>query len=579
MRIGERKHGRTVRYAGGAASLLLLSQCAPGGCQPPPPPPPPVELQVLSFNDFHGHLQPPGGTTGPDATLGAQLDPSGTLVGGAEYLASKLAALRAGAPNSVTVAAGDLIGGTPFLSGLFHDEPAVESLNAMGLDVSSVGNHEFDEGISELLRMQYGGCRFDDGCYEPWGPSGYPGADFPWLAANVVRESNGRTVLPGTSVQEVDGVAVGFIGMTLEDTPVLVAQAGIRGIDFRDEVETANAAAATLRQRGVETIIVLLHEGGVQTGTFNGCTGISGPIVNIASTLDPEIDMLVTGHTHQPYVCNIPDPAGQPRMVTSASSFGRVVTETWLFIDRTTGEVDRAKTTATNHLVTRTNPDATQTAIVAKWNAVSAPIANRVVGEITADIRRSPNRDTEGSLANVIADAQLAATVSNGAQLALMNPGGVRADLTFAQISGGEQPGEVTYGEAFAVQPFGNTLVTMDLTGEQIQRLLEQQAIDDRPGGREVLILGVSDGLAFDYSAAAPFGSRVTDERLNGIPLDPAATYKVTTNSFLADGGDAFTVFREGTNRIGGGDDLEALIDYLGANSPVDPPADRIGGI
>ena len=451
----------------------------------------------------------------------------------------------------------------------------------MGLEISSVGNHEFDEGIGELLRMQYGGCRFDDGCYAPWGPGGYPGADFSWLAANVVRQSNGRTILPGTTVREVDGVKVGYIGMTLEDTPVLVAQSGIQGIQFKDEVETANAAAARLAQQGVKTIIVLLHEGGLNTGTYNGCTGISGPIVGIAQGLDPEIDLVVTGHTHLPYVCNIQDPAGQSRMVTSASSFGRVVTETRLFIDRTTGQVDRSKTTATNHLVVRTNPDAAQTAIVTKWNAASAPIANRVVGSITADIIASPGRNTEGPMANVIADAQLAATAGNGAQLALMNPGGVRANLTAAQISGGEQPGQVTYGEAFAVQPFGNLLVTISMTGEQIQRLLEQQAISGRAGGRDVLIFGVSNGFTFTYDPAAPFGSRILDASvtLNGTPIDPAATYRVTTNSFLADGGDAFTVFREGTNRTGGGDDLAVLIAYLGANSPVAPPPDRIAGI
>ena len=273
-----------------------------------PPKPKDVQLQVLSFNDFHGHLQPPSGT---DETLGAALDPSNTKVGGAEYLARPSTACGPRRSTPQTVTAGDLIGGTPFLSGLFHDEPAVESLNAMGLDVSSVGNHEFDEGVTELLRMQRGGCHPEDGCYEPWGKRGYPGADFPWLAANVVRERTGRTVLPGTWVTKVKGVKVGYIGMTLEDTPTLVAQSGIQGIEFRDEVETANRAARDLRRHGVETIIVLLHEGGLQTGTYQQCTGISGPIVDIAKNLSPSIDLVVTGHTHQPYVCNIPDPAGQ----------------------------------------------------------------------------------------------------------------------------------------------------------------------------------------------------------------------------------------------------------------------------
>ena len=544
-----------------------------------PPKPKDVQLQVLSFNDFHGHLQPPSGT---DAILGATLDPSATPVGGAAYLASTLDRLRAKAKYSQTVTAGDLIGGTPFLSGLFHDEPAVESLNALGLDVSSVGNHEFDEGVTELLRMQRGGCHPDDGCYAPWGAGGYPGADFPWLAANVVRERTGRTVLPGTWVTKVKGVKVGYIGMTLEDTPTLVAQSGIQGIEFRDEVETANRAARDLRRRGVETIIVLLHEGGLQTGTYQQCTGISGPIVNIATNLSPSIDLVVTGHTHQPYVCDIKDPAGKPRMVTSASSFGRVVTETTLTLDRRTGDVRRDKTTATNHLVTRTQADPVQTEIINRWNAASAPIANEVVGSITADLNAIQDRDREGPMANVIADAQLAATSSpanGGAQIALMNPGGVRASLTYAQISGGEQPGQVTYGEAFAVQPFGNLLVTMDLTGAQLHDLLEQQAIDAR--SRKVLILGVSQGFTFTYNPLGVFGDRIDPGSilLNGVAIDPVATYRIVTNNFLADGGDAFTVFRQGTNRVNRGDDLVALVDYLDANSPVAPPAERIIGI
>ncbi len=539
------------------------------------------QLQVLSFNDFHGHLDPPAGT---DATLGAQLDPSATPVGGAEYLASTLEGLRSTTRYSQTVAAGDLIGGSPFLSGLFHDEPAVESLNAMGLDVSSVGNHEFDEGVTELLRMQRGGCHPVDGCYQPWGAGGYPGADFPWLAANVVREKNGRTILPGTTVKRINGVKVGYIGMTLEATPTLVAQSGIKGIQFKDEVKTANKAARELRRRGVQTIIVLLHEGGLQAGTYQQCNGISGPIVDIAKNLDSEIDLVVTGHTHQPYVCDIPDPRGKPRMVTSAASFGRVVTETTLTIDKFSGDVQRKKTTSVNHLVTRTDKDATQTEIVNRWRSASAPIANEVVGSITADINRSANRDTEGPLANLIADAQLAATsdpANGGAQIALMNPGGVRADLDYEKISGGEQLGQVTYGEAFEVQPFGNLLVTLDLTGAQIERLLEQQAVAGRPGGRDVLILGVSTGFTFSYDKAAPFGSRIDPAsiQLNGAPLNPTTTYRVTTNNFLADGGDAFTVFTEGTNRAGGGDDLAAFIAYLTAESPVAPPADRITGI
>ncbi len=535
-----------------------------------------VELQLLTFNDYHGWLEPP---TGTDATLGPVLDPTATPVGGGEYLATTLAALRGTARHSLTATAGDLIGGTPFLSGLFHDEPAVESLEAMGLDVSGVGNHEFDEGLTELRRMQHGGCHPVDGCYNPEQP--YDGADFPWLAANVVDDATGRTVLPATWVKRIGGVKVGFIGMTLEGTPALVAQSGIRGLRFQDEVEAANRAVRKLKRRGVETIVVLIHEGGLQTGSYGQCTGISGPIVQIAEQLHPEIDLIASGHTHQPYICNIPDPAGKPRMVTSASSFGRVVTESRLTINRRTGDVRRGSVTSTNHLVARTvAKDPAQTAIIAKWTALAAPLANRVVGSVTADIRRSAGRDSESSLANLIADAQLAATQApgdGGAQIALMNPGGVRADVTFAATPTipTDRDGTVTFGEAFNVQPFGNTLVTMNLTGAQVEAVLEEQAIATR--SRPVLILGVSRGLTFRYCSGCPFGARIDTVALNGVAIDPAASYRVTVNSFLADGGDDFRTLIQGTNRLGGGDDLAALTAYLGANSPVVPPAtDRI---
>jgi 2',3'-cyclic-nucleotide 2'-phosphodiesterase (5'-nucleotidase family) len=526
-----------------------------------------VNLRLLSLNDYHGYLQPPAGG---DANLGP-FDAAATPVGGGEYLATTLAGLRTGSDHTLTVAAGDLVGGTPFLSGLFHDEPSVESLESMALDVSSVGNHEFDEGLTELLRMQNGGCHPADGCYFPTDP--YDGANFPWLAANVVHSSTGSTVLPPTWVKDVSGIKVGFIGMTLEGTPELVAQVGIQGLEFRDEIVSANAAAASLKARGVKAIVVLLHEGGVQTGTFNGCTGISGPIVAIAQGLDAEIDMVVSGHTHQPYVCSINDPNGQPRMVTSASSFGRVVTDTTLKLSRTTGDVDRASVASVNRLVVRTvAKDAQQSKIIAKWNDKSAPLANRVVGSLADDLVRAPNRDAESSLSNAIADAQLDATKGNGAQIALMNPGGVRADLKKADIGGGEKVGEVTFGESFTVQPFGNLLVTVDMTGAQLEQVLEQQAVASR--SRPVLILGVSKGLEFSYSAGAAFGDRINPAsiKLNGVVVSPTTTYKVTVNNFLADGGDGFTVFAAGLNRVGGGDDLAAFNAYLAANSPLASP-------
>ena len=529
-----------------------------------------IDVQILSFNDYHGYLE------ASTERLSAVQDPSQSMLGGSEYLSTKLNELRADAEHSLTVTAGDLIGGSPFLSGLFHDEPSVESLEAMGLDVSSVGNHEFDEGLTELYRMQFGGCHPVDGCYFPDAP--YDGASFPWLAANVTFTDTGETVLPPTWTTEIDGVMIGFIGMTLEGTPELVAARGIQGLSFNDEVESANAAARQLQQHNVDAIVVLLHEGGIQTGGVSECVGMSGPIVDIATHLDPSIDLVVTGHTHQPYVCNIPDPAGSPRMVTSASSFGRVVTETWITIDKYTRDVVRPATTSTNHLVTQTTKDPALTTILQKWQVISAPIANRVVGTITADITNPGNRQIETAMQNLVADGILAATEAEedgGAEIALINPGGVRAPLVFNQISGGELPGEVTYGEAFSVQPFGNFLVSMDLTGAQVKAILEQQFFPRPPRLR--LFLGISDGLTYDWLQSQPQGSAVANLRLNGELIDPTRIYRVATNNFLADGGDGFTVFREGTNRVGGVDDLTALVQYLGSNSPVAPPSiDRV---
>ena len=556
-----------------------------------------VDLQILSFNDYHGNLQPP---TGTDGTV---LTKSGSVpAGGAEYLTTELRTLRKGAKNSLTVAAGDLIGGSPSLSGLFKDEPSIQTLNAMGVDVSSVGNHEFDEGTAELLRMQYGGCHPTEGCFDQ---DGYSGADFTYLAANAVykdgvkvtkpkhakhygdwfRSSTGRSVLPPTTVKTVDGIKVGFIGMTLEGTPELVAPAGIKDIAFRDEVATANLAAKDLRKRGVEAIVVLLHEGGIPpvgaTYDFDcnsgRAAGISGPIVNIAKTLSPSIDLVVTGHTHYSYNCVIPDPKGRPRRVTSDLSYGRTVTETHLKLDRKTKDVVRDKVTSANLVVDQTQPKAAdQTRTIAKWNELAAPIANKVIGEITGDITRSVSRDGESSLGDLIADAQLSATTgaANGdALMAFMNPGGVRTDLTYAGSPAGEGDGKVTYGESFAVQPFGNLLVSMTVTGAQIDTLLEQQwsSVD---GSGKFLHLGVSDGFSYSYSKSAAIGAKVDPAtiKLNGKALDPAGKYRITVNSFLADGGDGFKVLTEGTDRIGGGVDLDAFNAYLAAKSPVTGP-------
>jgi 5'-nucleotidase len=544
-----------------------------------------VQVQLLGFNDYHGYLE---ATSNPGPG-----DVDGVPAGGGEYLSTKLRQLRAGHKYSLTVAAGDLVGGSPFLSGLFHDEPSVESLNAMGLDVSSVGNHEFDEGVTELLRMQNGGCHPVDGCYFPGSP--FAGAKFRWLAANTVNDVTGKTPLPPYWITKFESVKIGFIGMTLEDTDTLVAQAGIEGWSFRDEAETANALVPELKRQGVEAIVVLLHEGGSQTpapGAINACSGISGPIIGINAALDPAIDAVITGHTHLPYNCVL-----NGRIVTSAFSFGRVVTEVNLVIDKRTDDVRRDLSRAVNHAVVRAElaPDPAISAVIAKWKPLGDLIGNEEVGSITADIRRAftaggaEDRGSESNLGNMIADAQRWGTQANGAQIALMNPGGLRQDLIFAP-SGSEGPGVVTYAEAFNVQPFSNVLMTFPMTGAQIVNVLREQC---QPAGssRPFLHLGVSAGLTYDLAKSFAVidhdnnpntpgvnsctSISVTNVRFNGAALDPAATYTVTANQFLADGGDNFRTFRlvDPALRVGGGIDLDTLNAYLGSDlAPIAPP-------
>jgi 5'-nucleotidase len=565
--------------------LSLLLMLAPavfaegGGPGNPDPSGQLIPLQLLAFNDYHGHLLADAAGTVDDAPAG-----------GSEYLSTMISQLRAGHKYSLTVAAGDLIGGSPAFSGLFHDEPSVESLNAMGLVVSSVGNHEFDEGVTELLRMQDGGCHPEDGCYFPDQP--YPGANFQWLAANVVNEETGETPLPPYWVTKIESVKVGFIGMTLEATDTLVAAAGIQGWDFLDEAETANALVPILKAQGVETIVVLLHEGGSQTpppGAVDACVGISGPVVAINSALDPEIDALITGHTHLPYNCLLDDPDGQPRIVTSAYSYGRVVSELNLVLDKRTNDVRRDLSTATNYAVIQADltPDPAMTAIIDKWKPLYDAAGNTPVGTITADINRGgtppgSDRGVESPAGNLVADAQLWSTSANGAQIAFMNPGGVRSDLTYAQSQDPpEGDGVVTFGEAFTFQPFGNTLITYEMTGAQIVSVLEEQC-QPSFASRPFLHLGVSEGFTYDLSKTITAGVctsvSVTNVKLNGVALDPSGKYLVTVNNFLADGGDNFTTLGTVTTpRLDGGNDLLALINYLGAYSPVSPPStDRV---
>ena len=538
-----------------------------------------VPIQLLSFNDYHGHLE------ATDPALPRKWDPSQSPTGGVEYLSATIKALRAevGDSNSLTVAAGDLIGGSPFLSGMFHDEPSVESLETLGLDVSSVGNHEFDEGSAELLRMQHGGCHPEDGCYFPEQP--YDGASFTWLAANVVKKSNGKPLLAPVAVRAVKGVQIGFIGMTLEATPTLVNPAGVASVDFKDEIETANAQAAALKKRGVNSIVVLIHEGGVNPSGINSCTGVSNPILAIAQGITHDVDAIITGHTHEPYICQIPDAGGVPRLVTSAASYGQVVTETTLVVDKATGEVDRSASVAENHLVLRSiGKDPAETAVIAKWNTLAAPMAARIVGSHVEDILgdSNGNRGIETPMADLVADAWLYGTASaanGGAQIAFQNVGGTRASFRVNSTPNGEQPGQITYAEAYTVVPFSNVMVTIDLTGDQLRQALEQQFVPTR--GRQYLALGVSAGFSYAWDALAPQGSKVVpgSMTLNGVPMLPTATYRVALPNFLADGGDDFLAFKAGTNRLGGGEDLAMLVSYLQSHPGLTAPGSRVDGL
>lgn len=522
-----------------------------------------VSVRILAVDNFHGRLVEGGNVIQPDGTP--------ITAGGTEYLATHVNNLRANHPHTVVVSAGDLIGASPLLSALFHDEPTIEAFNLIGLDYNAVGQHEFDEGVAELRRMQEGGCHPIDGCQDY---DSFDGADFRFLAANVIRDDNGKTLFPAYKVRSFAGAKIAFIGITLKRIPTLAAPPNIAGLTFNDEAETVNALVPALKAKGIETIVVLISEGGFTTGSYNECLDISGPIVDIVNGLDPAVDVVITGYAHQGYTCNI-----NGMLVTSAYAWGRMITAIDLTVDRSSG--DAVSMSANNVIVTRdVPPEPLLSALVSKYEALAPPLANRVIGSITADITRARNAAGESALGDVVADSQLAATADpalGGSVVAFMNAGSMRADLFFAQ-SGSEGDGNVTYAEAYSVEPFGNHLVTMTLTGEQIDTALEQQFAGC---GSQNLDrhLQVSAGFTYSWSAAATPCNKVdiASIMINGVPIDPAAAYRITVNDFLGFGGENFLVFTEGTDRLGGGEDLDAFEAYFQANSPVPPgPQNRI---
>jgi 5'-nucleotidase len=541
------------------AALLALCPAARSVAQTPAP----VDLRILAINDFHGNLRPPTGgiriTDPADKTKKIAV-----AAGGSEYMATLVKELREGHANNIFVAAGDLIGASPFLSAMFHDEPTIESLSMMGLAVASVGNHEFDEGKDELLRMQNGGCHPVDKCQ---GPHPFAGAKFHYLAASTFEKDTGKTVFPPYEIREFDHIPVAFIGLTLEGTPNIVSPVGVARLEFRDEADTVNALVPELKARGVEAIVVLIYQGGFPTGDYNECPGISGPIVDIVKKFDRAVDIVISGHTHQAYVCDI-----DGRLVTSGDKYGTIVTAIDVKLDPVTRDVISAKA---DNVIVRNSAyakDPEQTALLESYDKFAAPIANRQAGSVSETLSRAPNEAGESPLGDIIADAQLAATRTEkdgGAVIAVTNPGGIRTDI---QKQG---DGAVTFADVFASQPFRNQLVTLTLTGAQIKDMLEQQWLDPK----RPRILQVSRGFSYSWDNAKPYGERVIADSisLDGARIEPSQTYRVTVNNFLSVGGDGFTVLKEGKGPLTGSYDADALEAYFKANSPLSPgKPDRI---
>ncbi|SPF05342.1 bifunctional metallophosphatase/5'-nucleotidase [Streptomyces sp. MA5143a] len=585
QRRGSRRN-RIVAVAAGLATVGALAAAIPASAGEAKPaktkPSRYQDVQLLSFNDLHGNLEPPAGSSGRVTELHEDGTTTTINAGGVEYLATHLRDARGDNPYSITAAAGDMVGASPLLSGLFHDEPTIEALNHLDLDVTSVGNHEFDEGAKELARLQKGGCHPTAGCYVKG--KKFKGADFPYLAANVIENKTKKPLLKPYWVWKKNGVKIGFIGVTLEDTPGVVSAEGVKGLSFKDEVKTINKYAKELERQGVKSVVALIHEGGAPASTsYNyDCDspgagdGISGPIVDIAKNITPKVDALVTGHTHAAYACTIKDPSGKPRMVTSAASFGRLYTDTTLTYDRKTGDISRTAVKSANHVVTRDVAKAADmTDLINRWNTLAAPIGNRPIGYISADI---PSTGTESPMGDLIADAQLAAgkKLDPETDLALMNPGGVRAPLTYA-AKGNEGDGVVTYAEGFTVQPFSNTVNLQNFTGAQLVQILKEQVSGSNAASPKILLPSTGFTYTLDLTKTGADRIVVDSIKLNGAALDPAATYRVATNSFLAGGGDGITTLGLGTNDLVGGDDLAALEAYLLANSsagnPIAPPA------
>ncbi|GAA2886236.1 bifunctional metallophosphatase/5'-nucleotidase [Streptosporangium fragile] len=573
----------------GAGCVLAMGPAEAGNT-----PPKTVPVRLLSLNDFHGNLEPPTGSSG------RMVDETGATVdaGGAAYAATHLKQMSD--KNTLKVAQGDLIGATPLISAAFHDEPSVEFLGKVGVTASAVGNHEFDEGYAELRRIMNGGCHPVDGC----SPAGeWKGADYSYLGANVIfkrptqsaerqaldalggknttalrdlLKEYGIPALPPVAIRWMNGVPIGFIGLVTQTTPNIVTAEGIKDLEFIDEVKAANVASKLLRIVGVRAQVVLVHEGDQVTAgqSPDACSAQPGAGNRIATQVDAEIDMILSGHSHQAYLCTVTDPKGGTRLYSQGGSFGRVITKVDFRVDVKTRDVVRSSVVADNQVVTRTvTPDPEISAFVQTWKDRVASVANKPIGKITADIPNTASASGESPLGNLIADGQLVAAKTGGnAQIALMNPGGVRTGLTYAGSPAGEGDGVVTYGEAFAVQPFNNLLQVVTLTGAQLKTVLEQQFTGGPNNQAFTKILQPSSNFTYTYSASAPWGSKVSNMKIDGVDVTDTQTIRVAANNFLVGGGDAFLAFRDGTDLWSGPLDIDAFAAYFAANPSITPP-------
>ncbi|ENW82759.1 hypothetical protein F909_01030 [Acinetobacter sp. ANC 3929] len=548
-------------------------------------------INILAFNDFHGNLEPPKRFIEADDPS----DSSKTVrvpVGGVSYFADAIKKLRSQYPNNAVVSAGDLISASPLTSSLFLDEPTIETMNDIQIDFNAVGNHEFDRGTDELRRLQNGGCQQFTSAKPCQINKEFPGAKFNFLAANVSMKADpNKTLFPAYKVKTYGGIPVAFIGMTLKATPSIVSAAGIKDVNFNDEADTVNALIPELKKQGIEAIVVVVHEGVAPSTKFNKktCDGLSGPLLGILDRLDPAVDVVVSGHTHQSYICDYSTKNPQkPFLLTSAGQYGTAITNIQLELDGKTGNVIKkdakqvpiqseaytsgSTTVNLTDLYEKFNKTPSIEAILNKYRQAVTTISARVVGTANGVINRNATESGESALGNLIADAQqaMALTASNqGSDFTLMNPGGVRADLLVNSSN------QITFGDVFTVQPFGNSIVTLSLTGKQIRDVLEQQWSGANTA--TVRILQPSKEFSYSYKKDNSTSPRASNILVAGQALNDTKVYRVTVNSFLADGGDNFTVLKEGKNPVGGGQDIDALEKYVSQYSPLTAPkTDRI---